>query len=344
MHEGLDSGLAPCAVRWAENPFSAQSCEKGFSHERPRREKLRRFLQAYWLRPENAFWMTLRSETLSQYTLAHPSVDLGCGDGVFSFLHSGGVLDPGFDVFGAVAGLDRVRDEHVDMFDHMSDDYQPSIVSPAPDRIDVGADLKASMLAKARSLDLYGRLVEHDSNNPLPFDDDTFQTVYCNGAYWVANINGFLSELARITRPAGRVILQVKLDSMRRYTLEAHRDILGDRFLEIIGRGRFETWPSLADKGTWEARFKTAGLSIESATPFITRTHAHIWDIGLRPIAPMLVKMANAIDPQTRASIKRDWVNLFCDLLEPLCDPNLDLNPGQDEPAEMQYVLTPASK
>jgi SAM-dependent methyltransferase len=307
-----------------------------------RLNKLRRFVQAYWLRPENAFWMTLRSETLAQCRLAHPSIDLGCGDGVFAFLHCGGVFDPDFDVFKAVGDLDRVRDEHLDMFDHVTESYEPQIVSPAEDRIDVGADLKAAMLAKAERLNIYDRLVEHDNNRPLPFGDDSFETVYCNAAYWVANIDTFLSEIARITRPGGRIILQVKLDSMRRYTLDAHRSVLGDRFLDIIGRGRLDTWPSLADRAPWEARFAAAGLSIQSAMPFVTGTHAHVWDIGLRPVAPMLVKMANALEPRTRASIKRDWVDLFCDLLEPLCDPNFNLTPGKSDPAEMQYLLTPA--
>ena len=77
-------------------------------------------------------------------------------------------------------------------------------------------------------------------------------------------------------------------------------------------------------------------------TPFITRTHAHIWDIGLRPIAPLLAKMTRALAPKTRASIKREWVDLFCELLEPLCDPDVDLFAVKDEPAEVQYVLTPA--
>ena len=145
--------------------------------------------------------------------------------------------------------------------------------------------------------------------------------------------------MRRITRPGGRIILQVKLDSMRRYTLEAYEAALGRRFLEIIGRGRMECWPTLTDRSTWEARFDRAGLSIENATPFVTQTHAHLWDIGLRPIAPMLVRMANALSPATRAAIKTEWVDLFCELLEPLCDPSLELLPTRDEPAEIQYVL-----
>ncbi len=143
------------------------------------------------------------------------------------------------------------------------------------------------------------------------------------------------------------MILQVKLDSLRGFTLTAHRDVLGDRFLDIIGRGRLDSWPSVASRSVWESRFKAAGLAVESATPFVTKTHAHIWDIGLRPIAPMLVKMAGALTPQTRAAIKDEWVDLFCELLEPICNPKLDLLPGElagqlaGEPAEVQYVLAP---
>jgi hypothetical protein len=115
--------------------------------------------------------------------------------------------------------------------------------------------------------------------------------------------------------------------------------VLGDRFLDLIGRGRLDCWPALADRATWEKRFAAAGLRVESAEPFITRTHAHIWDIGLRPIAPLLVKMAAALTPHTRAAIKKEWVDLFAELLEPICDPGFDLISGKGEPAEMQYVL-----
>ncbi len=286
--------------------------------------------------------MTLRSTTLSAHALERPSLDVSCGDGVFSFLHDGGAFDPAFDVFTSVARLDRRQNEAGDMFDHLRDDYRPPIVSRPGDSIDVGTDCKSTMLAKADRLRFYDRLVEHDNNHPLPFADATFQTVYCNAAYWVANIAGFLAEMRRITRPGGRIILQVKLNSMRRYTLQAYEAALGRRFLDIIGRGRIDCWPTLADRSTWETRFARARLSIENATPFVTKTHAHLWDIGLRPIAPMLVRMANALSPATRAAIKTEWVDLFCELLEPLCDPSLDLLSGNGDPAETQYVLRPS--
>ena len=325
----------------ARDDLSTAERFEALSARQPEIALLRRFIEAYWLRPENAFWMYLRSAVLSRRALDGPMLDVACGDGVFSFLHAGGAFDPAFDVFAAVTNLDRVHDAHADMFDCSGAAYRPVVVHEPDRTIACGLDAKVSLLDRAALLELYDRLIRHDCARPLPIPNGAFQTVYCNAAYWVENIDAFLRELHRITSPGGRVILHVKLDSLGRYTLESHRAALGDRFLDIIGRGRVETWPSLADRATWERRFEAAQLAIDEATPFITKTHAHVWDIGLRPIAPLLVRMANALSPETRIAIKRDWVALMVDLLAPLCDPRFDLIGSDDEPGEIHYVLRP---
>ena len=303
--------------------------------------KLRRYLQAYWLRPENALWMTLRSDALDRIAFDAPAIDVACGDGIHTFLHLGGVLDPDFDVFTAVDSLDRVHDKHADMFDAGAADYAPTIITEPDSRIDTGMDLKPNLLSKAARIGLYRRLIQHDANKPIPLPTDSFQTVYCNAAYWVENIHGFLGELARITQPGGRIILQVKLDSIRSCTLEPLRGILGERFLDIIGRGRFDTWPTLASQLEWEHRYRRASLEIEDAFPFVTDAHARLWDVGLRPIAPLLVRMANGLSGESRSSVKRDWVELFMELLTPLRRSDLSISGVGADPVEMQYVLRP---
>ncbi len=303
-------------------------------------ESLRKYLSCYWLRPENAFWMTLRSEALGNTELPRPSIDLSCGDGIFSFIHAGGEVDFEFDVFCSVGRLEAVTNDHADMFDHTDASYGPPVRRSAHS-ISCGTDWKQNLLDKAKKLDLYDELILHDSNERLPFENESYQTVHCNSAYWVKNIDSFLAEIQRILQPDGRAYLSVKLDCMREYTLQPLRSSLGDRFLEIIGRGRFETWPSVGSAEDWLRRFERANLDVVEAKPFITRTHAQIWDVGLRPIAPMLVKMANGLRPENRAAIKREWVELFMDLLTPICRADFDLFTTSSEPAEILYVLAP---
>ena len=306
-----------------------------------RRDLLRRFVAAYWLRPENALWMALRSEALSRAATTSRSLDLACGDGVFSFLHFGGEFAPAWDVFAEGSIAKTAPGEKSDAFDHVTDRYHPLIQRRPPRVFDVGCDLKDALLTKARRLDFYRWLVRHDANGSLPFARAEFNTVYCNAAYWVREIDAFLAETCRVTHPTGRVILHVKLDSLRRYNFEFLSPRLDGRFLKLLARGRLECWPSLASREQWEERFDRAGLDIKEATPFVTRTHAYLWDVGLRPIAPLLVRMANSLTDETRSSIKRDWVDLMMDVLTPFFDPGLDLLSGSDEPAEMQYVLAP---
>ena len=268
-----------------------------------------------------------------------PSLDLCCGDGTFSFIHAGGVLDAGFDVFQTVGQLDRVTREHADMFDRAEDEtYRPVVERQPAWRIDAGTDIKASSLGRAARLGFYGQLVEHDHERPLPFKDGEFSSTYCNAPEFVRNIDAFLGEIARVTRPGGTIVLQCKLDSIARYTLSPFRVELGENVLRILDRGRLGTWPSLASDAEWRRRLATAGLELVEATPVATRTHAHLWDIGLRPIAPMLVRMANEITPASRQEIKREWIALFEDLLLPLCRADFDLFASKDEPVEMQYV------
>jgi SAM-dependent methyltransferase len=311
------------------------------SPETPVAEKTRRFISAYWLRPENAFWMVLRSNALDRVPIRGPMLDLSCGDGVFSFLHAGGRFAPDFDVFESTHRLDEANATHADIFDHVDESYQPAIARPADYSFDYGTDSKKTSLMRASRLDFYDRLTLHDNNHRLPFDDDAFQTVYCNSAYWVDRVDDFLAEVFRVTAPGGSIVMQVKLDSIRQFTLETHRDVLGDRFLSLINRGRFDSWPTLCGRTTWESRFESANLETLDAESFVTGTHAHVWDIGLRPVAPLLIKAMNAIHTPLRNEIKRDWVDLFCDLLKPFCQSELELFCHDSEPVEIQYVLTP---
>ena len=302
--------------------------------------RLRRFIEAYWLRPENALWMALRSEALSRCPWSQRGADISCGDGLFSFLTAGGELDPAFDVF---CGVSPQLSSTADMFDHVEPDYRPPIITAPAYRVTVGTDIKPALLAKAATLGVYDTLVRLDNESQLPFADGLFGTIYCNAAYWVHRIDAFLGELCRICASDGRVICQVKTTAVFDYTLDRFRDRLGSHFLDTVDRGRRGSWPSVVTQPEWDRRFADAGLTIVGKTPVVTGTHAHIWDIGLRPLAPMLVKMAAALSPATRRTIKREWVDRVYDLLLPFFDPDLDLGTGARRPAEIQYELAPAA-
>lgn len=306
------------------------------------RDRLAAYLSCFWLRPENALWMALRSDALAAHALSGPMLDLSCGDGLFSFLHAGGRLDDAFDAYVSVGHLDRVTTQHADMYDHVDAAYSPTVTRAPAWRVATATDLKASLLTKAARLNFYDELIQADHNRPLPLESDRYHTVYSNSAYWVEQIDVHLAEIRRVAAPDATVLMEIKLDAILDYTFAAHAATLGEPWLRLIGRGRFETWPTMGDETTWRRRFESAGFKVDSIESLATRTHARIWDVGLRPIAPLLVRMTQQLDAANRLSIKRDWIELMLELLEPFARRDVDLFGGAADPAEVLFVLRPA--
>jgi hypothetical protein len=56
-------------------------------------------LNAFWLRPETAMWREVDIRAMASFEFRSPSLDLGCGDGLFSFIRAGGHFGVGFDAF-----------------------------------------------------------------------------------------------------------------------------------------------------------------------------------------------------------------------------------------------------
>ena len=54
---------------------------------------LKNLLSVYWLRPETAIWRTLDAIQLQKIKFIRPIVDIGCGDGIFTFSTFGGKVD-----------------------------------------------------------------------------------------------------------------------------------------------------------------------------------------------------------------------------------------------------------
>ena len=60
---------------------------------------LEELLSVFWLRPETALWRSIDIETMKDFEFFAPSLDLGCGDSIFSFIRAGGRFDITFDAF-----------------------------------------------------------------------------------------------------------------------------------------------------------------------------------------------------------------------------------------------------
>lgn len=289
------------------------------------REVLNKFLNAYWLRPEIALWRTCDVESMKNFEFKSPSLDLGCGDGVFSFLRAGGVFGDAYDVFMDVDNLNGFF-ANEDVYDSFHDIEKVEIKKQADYKIDIGLDHKSNLLEKARKKDLYNELVVADANKGLPFEDESLESIFSNIIYWLNDPLKIFTEIHRVLRRGGTCCVMLPnsnfLDASFYYT---HYIKNGQperyEFLKLIDRGRTsDNIKIIKTYDEWKYIIEKTGLEVVECIPHLSKSLIQIWDIGLRPIFPMLKKMTMHLDEKICMEIKKEWVDLFLKIGEPIVE------------------------
>ncbi|MEW6165110.1 MAG: class I SAM-dependent methyltransferase [Pseudomonadota bacterium] len=297
---------------------------------------LEQLLNVFWLRPETALWREIDIRTMSAFDMTPPSLDLGCGDGTFSFIRAGGEFDRSFDAFRSVAQLDRFF-QNVDVFDSYDANMSVAVTSPPRYRIDVGFDYKDNLLKKAGQLGLYGELRQGDANRPLPFPEASFNSVFSNIVYWLDSPLSVIAEIARILRPGGRACLMLPNITLPQFSFYNRQYVQGAdprwKFLELLDRGRFsDNIRQAKSLEEWQSMFAHAGLEIERHQFHLSKLVIQAWDIGLRPLFPVLLEMANELPPEKLVAIKAKWIATMRTFIEPLLEIDRTL-PGDEQPS-----------
>jgi SAM-dependent methyltransferase len=305
-------------------------------------ENLRALLNVFWLRPETAMWRAIDINAMKSFNFSSPSLDLGCGDGVFSFIRAGGEFSKTFDAFQTVGSLDKFF-ENEDIFDASDDSQSPDIVRAPKYKIDVGFDHKKNLLSKASKLSLYKELKEGDANNRLPFDDLSFNSIFSNIVYWLNDPQFVFSEIYRILKPGGQVCLMLPNQTFPEFSFYNQLYVKTKnkewKFLEKLDRGRFEDNFRQAKSGKeWDRLIIESGLSIREHAYHLSKPVIQIWDIGLRPLFPVLLKMVKSMDEKDLINVKKEWIETLDQFLKPLVNMDALINQNE-EPAFHCYIL-----
>lgn len=299
-------------------------------------DTLQQLLSVYWLRPETALWREIDIRTMGAFEMSSPSLDLGCGDGTFSFIRADGKFESGYDAFRSVSQLDKFF-QNVDVFDSYNESLSVAVAKKPQYQIDVGFDHKVNLLKKAGQLGLYGALKQGDANQPLPFPEAMFNSVFSNIVYWLDSPQAAISEISRILKPGGRACVMLPNVTFPQFSFYNQLYVKGGdsrwKFLEMLDRGRFadniRQAKSLAE---WQAMFEQAGLKIERHHAHLSKLTIQAWDIGLRPLFPVLLEMANEVPAEKFLAIKGKWVQTMMAFIEPLIEIDREV-PGDEEPA-----------
>jgi hypothetical protein len=284
---------------------------------------------------------TLRADKLQQtfyfFNNDARTVDVSCGDGMFSFISMGGNVSRDTDMFRSLNIKGKFREGDEDHFDNYDKDYFVEITKKPEQSFEYGTDWKPNLLSKASHLGFYSELIEHDNDNPLPFEDESMEYVYTNSAYWVEKFRYHLQDLVRITEKRGKFVLHMKDMSIKRYKSSEYAPFMGGRFHEIIDAGRLETSRGLKSREEiFQILEDLDNCHIQETSPIYGGLPVKMWDIGLRPLFSPLSKLANGVSPETRREVKDEWCAIFYELFEEYLT---QYNASAEDAIENQIIL-----
>lgn len=305
---------------------------------------LKELLNVYWLRPETALWRAIDIEVMKGFEIKGNSLDLGCGDGILSFIRAGGGFDISFDDYQSVGNIDKFF-ENVDIHDTFREGYSPKISKQPNYMFTKALDHKENLLLKAKELNFYNDFITHDANMKLPFTDNTFDSIFSNIVYWLDNPQTSINEISRILKKGGRASLMLPNNTMPEFSFYNQCYIKTNNsdfeFLKYLDRGRYSSNIKIAKTfNDWQKIIDESGLKIVEHKTHLSKTVMQMWDIGLRPLFPVLIKMVSAIEDKNKLiEIKQEWIEIFLKFLEPIIELEMQNKLTQNEEKAFHYFV-----
>ena len=287
-------------------------------------QTLEQLLYLYWLRPETAIWRECDIISMKEFKFNSPSLDLGCGDGIFSFIRAGGKLRKSYDVFSQVSKINKYF-KNEDIYNAFKKNHFDEILKKPYYKIDYGYDHKNNLLQKSQKLNFYDNLMIGNANKKLKFSNDQFNSVFTNILYWLQNPTLTLREIHRILAPEGRLCIMVPDNNFIKYSIYRNYYLPKKdkkfKFLKYIDRGRLEqNIKHSKSRREWENIFKKNNFNIVSHTRHLSKEIVSVWDIGFRPFFPMLLEMRNNVNPDKLPKLKEEWIKNLMHFAIPLID------------------------
>jgi len=286
---------------------------------------LRRYLQVYWLKPFDAVNDAANAWALRQFPWREPVLEVGAGDGVFSF-----IMHDGEFIF---------TDDRYDQSDprragDIFDVYQPgnalTIKRHASRLYEAGIDLKWSHVLKCRETKMY-RFLAISSPEPLPFASESFRTVFLyfpHGLVEAGKVLDYeraLKEIRRVIQRDGVLLMTAvnrKISDcfvchpFHRYLQRRGIGWLSEYFKGLDG-GRYNEITRLSrTPEEWAKLLQATGFRLLDTWTQVTPLAWRIYDFQTRPILKSLIRWSGFLKKlHLKGPAKAAWVCAWLPIL-----------------------------
>jgi SAM-dependent methyltransferase len=294
---------------------------------------LESYIYMNWLRPENVPWEMHANAVISPYLLENcRKMEIGTGNGYTTFYYLGGKFKKEYDWYFNTNTTNFW--DNKDIFDASNvEDIARYIETPAKDKLEIVTDLKDTLIDQAQQLGIAKKALVQDGNAEIKFDG--VDLVFSNMLYWLEDPFKAIKEIADSLPEGGRLVTVCPNPRYLDYCRSYNKESLA---WTLINRGRADTLKMVIEPEEFEKKVQLeTDFSLEKTSLYLGKTTMNVWDIGLRPISPYLIRMANALKPEERFEIKQDW----CEAAKPIVSEVVqeELRMGKEEGAYNFFLL-----
>lgn len=268
--------------------------------------RLWHFLNIYFLKPNDAVNDTITASLLTNFDWSGNFLEIGSGDGMFSYVMHGGEFPIEFD---------RYRMTNLNKPD-IYDIHQKSILvtskklfSPI---IEVAVDAKRAHVEKIREINFAKNAVQC-AYEKLPFCDKHFDKLFIYTPHGLKDFDDMMDEAVRVLTPGGSMFILVYDSAFQRAFLckWLSKKMTGrlSEYFKVLDNKRYEELTSMSkSRVEWENHFFSRGLSIENCFSGLNHVGWMLYDIQTRPILRQLIIFFSKMPKRLRTIAKLLWM------------------------------------
>ena len=299
-------------------------------------EKIKENFNINWLRPENVplniHKYLIFKKHFKKIKNKSKLLEVGCGNGINTFFFLGGKFDFNFD-FYQNSNTDFFF-KNKDIFDFSTKNSKVIIKKKPKIIFDLAIDLRKNLISNAKSLNISKEYLVKDCNKKIIFKDK-YDFIYSNIIYWLKNPYKSILEISNHLNKNGKFLLLLPNENFIKYCDSYTKT---GKTWELLNRGRKKTMQIIINQASFEKWLKKNKFKIVSKEQLFSSLTLKIWDFGLRPISPFLIKMSNSITLKSRTRIKEEWCNKLFPIVKEVTENELLYGPKKG--GYTSYLLT----
>lgn len=275
--------------------------------------RLWNYFNLYFLKPFDAINDTLTASLLSRFDWSEEFVEIGSGDGVYSYVMHGGTFPLSFDRYLLT---DLSQD---DIFNSHSQNILPCTKSIAFPSIEKAIDAKQSHVIKIKEIGFARKAICASYEN-LPILTESVEAVFYYTPHGLKSHGQAIREAYRILQPGGRMLILLYESDFKSAFLcnrlaRLFPGFLG-RYFENLDKGRYDEITNLSKSPQeWEDFFSRYGFSIQKSHAGLSSFAWKVYDIQTRPLLKPLIRLFNGFPKLLRTFFKLIWMAFWFPIL-----------------------------